>query len=530
MNQKPKMSLRRQFISRMLLLLIIISIVSGVIQGYILYQKINDDSRQQAQIIAQSIKQGIIETDLASKNIEHQIDLKLQLHAKRIGDRLQGRQLVNITSDDLVKLRDEIGVTGITIVAQQDNDYVNVRSTDPKDVGFSWKKVSPEAVASYEVILKDGKIPEDKVSYSEKGFFTLFSAQSGSHTDKPQFFKYAYYHTPNTDYIINVYIESSEVYNFIQKVGTDTWIKGVLTENQYAKEIAILDPRVFADPSLAEKMYPPLKQVVNGKYQLRSDKDTAFLKEKINPQLKETTYIEKINGHSLYKKFLPMDEGRVIYIALDYQKLSAPLYKYSFILIISGFISLLALFMFTANFFNKIYRNIQQIIIQIKKLESGDLTAKSHITDGGGELSDLSNSTNKMTDTLKQLLTDTHDKATKTERLSVLLENEANQSVEKVFTMSMDTTSSARETIEEIYLFLSQVEEQLLPLSDSPNAKEILGKMEMMRYMADQRVNTTTEMTITLSDLFKSLHGQSSELSELSNSLLRQLEKFKLAE
>lgn len=529
MNQKSKMSLRKQFITRMLLILIMISILSGAIQGYILYLKINDDSKQQALIMAHSIEQGINETDLASKNIEHQIDLKLELHAKRIGDRLQGRQLANITSDDLVKLRDEIGVTGITLIAQQDNDYVNIRSTDPKDVGFGWKKVSPEAVASYEVILKDGKIPKDKVSYSADGIFTLFSAQSGSHTDKPQFFKYSYYHAPNTNYIINAYIESSEVYNFIQKVGTDTWIRNVLKENQYAKEIAILDPRVFADPSLGEKMYPPLKQVVNGEYLLRSDKDSAFLKQTTNQKPVETTYIEKINGHSLYKMFLPMDEGRVIYIALDYKKLSAPLYKYSFILITSGFISLLALFMLTANFFNKIYRNIQQIIIQIKKLESGDLTAKSSVTDGGGELSDLSDSTNKMANTLNQLLTDTHEKATKTDRLSVLLENEANQSVEKVFTMSMETTSNARDSIEEIYVFLSQVEEQLQSQSDNPKAKVILDKMDMMRSMADQRVHTTTEMTITLSDLFKSLHGQSSELSELSNSLLNQLAKFKLA-
>jgi hypothetical protein len=528
MKLKTKKSLRKQFISRILLLLVLISIISGTVQGYVLYNKINDDTQHQATMTARTIEHGITETDLASKNIEHQIDLKLELYAKRIGDRLQGRKLNEVTSDELVKIRDENGVAGLTLITKQGDDFVNAKSTDISEVGFSWKQVGQTVVDSFTTVFNDKTPGEMPVSYSSNGIAILFAAQSGAHTDKPVFFKYAYYHVPGTDYIICAYIEASEVYNFTQKVGTDTWIANILKENPYAKEVAVLDPRVFADPSLAEKMYPPLKQVVYGSYKFRSDKDAAFLKEKINPQLKETTYIEKINGHSLYKMFLPMDEGRVIYIALDYQKLSAPLYKYSFILIISGFISLLALFMFTANFFNKIYRNIQQIIIQIKKLESGDLTAKSSITDGGGELSDLSNSTNKMTDTLNQLLTDTYDKATKTERLSVLLENEANQSVEKVFTMSMDTTSNARETIEEIYLFLSQVEEQLLPQSDTPKAKEILDKLEMMRYMADQRVNTTTEMTITLSDLFKSLHGQSSELSELSNSLLRQLEKFKL--
>jgi methyl-accepting chemotaxis protein len=502
----------------------LISIFSGAIQGYFLYNKINEDTKQQASMIASTIEHGITETDLASKNIEHQIDLKLELHAKRIADRLKGRSYNEFTAEELVKLSDEMGISGITIIAPQGDDFVNVQSTDAKDVGVSWKKLGQDIIIqSLATIMKDETLQSPVISYSSKGIFTLLTAQSAVHTDKPTFIKYTYYHEPGTDYVIDAFIEASEVYNFTQKVGADTWIEKVLKENPYAKEIAVLDPRVFADPALAEKMYPPLKQVVYGKYQFTSEQDLNLLKSMAGQKPIEKSYIEKNKGQSLYKMFLPLDQGRVIYIALDYKKLSAPLNKYSLLLIIFGFISLFALFMFTAGFFNKIYRNIQQIIVQIKQLESGDLTAKSVISDGGGELGDLSDSTNKMAQSLNQLLSDARDKATRAQRLSVLLENEANQSVEKAFTMSMETTSGARESVEDIFYFIDLIEKHLQDQATDPKAKQIMERLDDMRQLAKDRTNNTTEITITLSDLFKSLHNQSSDLSDISKSLLQNL-------
>jgi hypothetical protein len=82
--------------------------------------------------------------------------------------------------------------------------------------------------------------------------------------------------------------------------------------------------------------------------------------------------------------------------------------------------------------------------------------------------------------------------------------------------------------VDEVHYFLDLAEEHLRQQGDLPGAIEILGKIEAMRRLAEDRTNNTTEITITLSDLFKSLHVQSSELSDLSNSLLSQMAKFKL--
>jgi hypothetical protein len=49
-----------------------------------------------------------------------------------------------------------------------------------------------------------------------------------------------------------------------------------------------------------------------------------------------------------------------------------------------------------------------------------------------------------------------------------------------------------------------------------------------MRDVANERTSIATDITITLSDLLNSLHNQSSDLSEISNTLLDQMSKFKL--
>jgi HAMP domain-containing protein len=517
-----KSSLQRQFLIRIFLVLIITVVVSGAIQLYLINTQISQETENQAMLIAQSVNNGIEETMAASNSIEHQIDLKLISYSKHIADLLKGKELSAITIDELKNIRDQLGIAGITLLTKRNDDIVGVASTDPEEIGFSMKKVG--FYEAGEMLLAGAKPPIPGATFLENNMVVLPIAQSASHGEKNAFYKYAYYHPPGSTYVINPYIEASEVNQFIQKVGPDAWIPKMEQENPYVLEIAVLTPKVFADPTLEQKIYPPLKKVVNGKYDYQSDRDINMLKKMADHPVKET-FIQQVNGKKLYKMFLPINKDQVIYTALDYGKISAPLYRHSMFLIIFGLLSLLALFMLTAKFFTGIYKNIQKIIMQIKRLEQGDLTAKSTVSDNG-ELGDLSHSANKMADALRQLLIDAHEKATKAQRVSVVLEAEANQSVEKAYSLSMETTATARESIEEMNFFLDQVEEQLEAQQENPKVKEILDKMDQMRTLAKERTNNATEITITLSDLFKSLHDQSSELSELSNSLLQHLGKF----
>jgi methyl-accepting chemotaxis protein len=520
-----KVTLRRQFLIRILSILLIIALISGVIQIYLMNDQINKQVNQEAELIAKGVMRNIMETNLATKSIEYQIDLKLVAYSKYIAELLKGKEAEEITQQQLIKIRDELGLAGITIFKETESkdDIVGVVSTENREIGFSFKKAGFYEIGK--VLFNKEKPNVPSATFTDRHIVVLPIAQAASYSDRPSFFKFAYYYVSSSSYIINPYIEANEVYQYIKEVGPNTTIQQILQENGIVKEIAVLNPKVFANPSLEKQLYPPLKKIEAGSFDLQTSKDRELLTK---TTIKKESYIEQINGKKVYKMFLPLDQNRVIYLALDYGKMSAPLYRHSIILIVSGLVSLLILFLLTARFFNRIYESIQKIKRQIKLLEEGDLTAKSEVNDGS-ELEELSESTNRMVDRLNKLVKDIQEQAAKTQRLSVLLEAEASQSVEKMYELSTEATMKSREQLYEITEFLDEMIDVLQPYKQNEKVENVIEKVEVMRRIVKERTATTTEMTITLSDLLQSLHEQARELSEISSTLLDYMAKFKLS-
>lgn len=515
-------TLKQQFILRMLLVVVSIATISGIIQFYFLYKEVELNVENEAQMITQSIEQGIRSTDLAERSIEEQIDLKIESISQRIADQLPKR-VEDITSEELLEISQEMNITGISIFAME-NDIISVlKSTEPEEIGFSLKDLSEEGYTTMNKLLYEEKLDySEMTSYMADNIFVLFTAQAGSR-EKPEFFKYAYYHETGTDYVISSFIQANEIYQYTKKVGPDVGIENLLKENEYAKEIAVLDPRVFENPSLAEEMYPPLEKVVYGEYSYTND-DEAIIQTIEHPE--KTSYIQDTKDGKIYKILIPYDEGRVIFIALDYDKMSAPLRDHSLILIIFGFLSLIALFFVSTRFFSDIYQNIAEIIKQIKSLEKGDFTAQSTVN-GGGELEDLSKTTNKMAKTLKDVMSETLHQANQTQKLAYILEADATRSVEDIYTISMHTTTGARELTEELeYSFTKII--AILEESNDEKAQEILAHIEEIRQIVKKGTNSATEMTISLANILTSLQNQSVSLSTVSNELFNSMKKFEL--
>ncbi|MFB1100485.1 HAMP domain-containing protein [Terribacillus sp. JSM ZJ617] len=524
MIKKKNRTLRQQFFLTLLIILASITLLSGILQYYFINNQVKNSIEFEARNIGKSIEQGINETDFASRAIEQQIDYRIELISKEISEQLP-KDTEDITTDKLEELKNKMDISGIDIFAFDENDVVSVvMSTEPDELGFTLKDISDDGLKDQENLLSGKKFDLlTPASYSNDNIVVLYTAQSGSR-EEPEFFKYAYYHEPGTNYIISPFIEASEVYQFTQKVGTETWIDKINEEHSYTKEIAVLDPRVFADPSLSEKMYPPLEKVVYGDYKYNTD-NKILVDMAQNPKL--VTKIEKNDGKKIYKMFIPYDDGRVIYVALDYDKMSAPFKSYSYILIGFGFVSLIILFLTTTRFFNQIYKNISKIISQIKSLETGDFTVRSKVSDKG-DLGKLSQSINMMAGSLNGVLSQTREQAILTERHAFLLESEANNTVDKVYSMSIDATAEIRGKTEDINYIIQEIETHLSKeVKDDQESRMYLAKL---RELVQTQSNSTTEMTITLSDLLKSLHNQSSSLSEISKKLLKSLEEFHLDE
>jgi methyl-accepting chemotaxis protein len=521
-----KQTLRSQFLVRVLITLLMIVSISGVIQMYSVREQLNENVTNQANIMAKSILQGIKEKEVASRAIEYQIDLKLVAYAKHVADRLKGKTVSQITNEELVRIRDELKLSGITILTRVKDDIVGVRSTEPEEIGFSFKKIGyPDGFTAMDNLLNGRRVNVGE-TYQDKNLFILPISQSGSHAASPTFFKYGYYRPEGSTFIIAPYVEANEVYQFTKQVGPDQWIHEVIASNPFVKEIGVVNPQVYKDPSLAGKLYPPLKKLEYGSFAYETEKDEAVLTQ-MAAVSELTQFVQEVNGRKLYKMFMPIDKNRVIYIAFDYDKMSEPIYRNSVILIVSGLISLLALFLLTSRFFNGIYHNIQRIKSQVKLLEAGDFTARSEVKDRS-ELGELSESTNHMAETLQQVLRDTSEQAQKAQKLSVILQTEANQIVEKMYVISMEATSYSRSKLDDIMEFLDCVEGEFKALPQTEKTEELLRLIDVMRGVARDRTAATTDMTIELSDLIKSLRDQSNEMSGISSSLFHNISKFKL--
>lgn len=531
MKLKQKNStLKKQFITRMLVVLLVILSCSGIFQYMYLSKKINSDVKVESNKVSKSIEQGIYETQAASKAIELQLDLKLKVIAQSISQRLGDKPLEEITNNELLALSKEFNIAGITLLEEQeDKAIVGVKSTAPSDIGFNFKEVLGEDSHGYKImyaLLHGEELETTYETYVDENTFVLPIAPSGSHSDKPTFFKYGYYVAEEKKYIINPFFEANEVYHFTQEVGPDTWINAVLESNQNVEEIAVLTPEVFADPSLLEIKTELWKKIEYGKFDSETEKDRETLIN-LSKKPERVAYIEKQGDKTYYKVFIPTNDGKVIYVGLDYDRLSEPLKNMALILLVFSLISLVALFILSTKFFSKIYKNIQVIISQIKNLESGDFTFQSEVKEKG-ELADLSASANRMTSTLNSVLRDTTKQAKKVQILSAELKAEADESVEKVYAISIDLTSKARDHDYEISDFLDMLEEKLNELPKDEGIQNILARIVEVRKISNSRSQSTTDITITLSDLMKSLQAQSIELSDISSVLFKNMYKFKL--
>jgi methyl-accepting chemotaxis protein len=523
MSQANRSTLRRKFLKQILTVMVILAIVSGAVQLYLVNEQIDYETRSKTELISDSVEQGINQTDLASQSIEHQIDLKMMGYNKFISEQLGNRNVQQITNEELIEIRDKIGVEGITLFARSGDDIVGTKSTDSEEIGFGLKGFGEEIFNSASAILENEVPKDDYATYKDKGILVLPIAQSGARDDvEPVFFKFAYLHPPGTDYYISSYVEANEVFKYTQEVGPNRWIQQLVEEKTIIKEVGVLNPKVFADPSLKEEIYPPLNEITFGSFDLRTKLDEEFLAGKVT----KISKVEKINGDKVYKMFVPINEDRTIYIALDYGEIIGPIYKHAIILFISGLLILVAIFLLTAKFFDRIYENIQRIRTQIKLLAAGNFTAKSNVDDNT-ELGSLSRSANKMVEDLHQVLSDTSEQAFHAQRVSYLLENEANETVEKMYLVSTETTIKQRDIVDEVLSFLDEVEASLQSI-ETQSAKEAVLKIDRMREVAKSRATTTTDMTLALSDLLKSLQSQSRVISSISQTLMQHISKFKL--
>ena len=150
-NQK---TLRTRFLAQLSTVLILVALISGVIQYSYLKDQISKNINTQANILNQGIQKGINDTETASIAIEKQIDRNIIAKSKQIEKLLGKNTIEEITNEELIAIKDELGLNGITLVARKDDDIIGAKSTDEGEIGFSFKN-DPIAFEGFNKLLNN---------------------------------------------------------------------------------------------------------------------------------------------------------------------------------------------------------------------------------------------------------------------------------------------------------------------------------------------------------------------------------------
>ena len=198
------------------------------------------------------------------------------------------------------------------------------------------------------------------------------------------------------------------------------------------------------------------------------------------------------------------------------------------ILILVSIISVVTIFIIATLYFKQLFQSIEVIQQQITNLEVGERVLK--IKNGEDNFNDIIDRLNIIVLKNEELLTVTQKQAVKTQWLSLSLEADASHTVEKLYELSTVDTMQNREQLLELTELLDEI--TTFYYNDENKVKNhfILEKIDKIRDISQNRTAATTEITITLSDLLKSLQQQSSDLSDISTNLLNQIEQFKKRE
>ncbi|CAN7616970.1 GHKL domain-containing protein [Paenibacillus sp. LjRoot153] len=242
-----------------------------------------------------------------------------------------------VTNDQLVDLAKQLNLDGITLFERRDDDFIGVRSSDPKEINASSK--------TWGIVYSAHLQLTDRKSVDVGTGLTLDNYWSGpidtASTDEANIRKWGEYYDGTTNYIINPYLNvSSSLQRYREKVGVDVSIQELLENNKgNLIEISVLNPEKIFDktptPNNRANWYSE-RLVLNGTYNYRDSIEESKIKEAL---AKNSTvfYNVNLNGTNILKSFTPMvtsnlkykrdDLPKVVMVATDYTQIEKTLHQ-----------------------------------------------------------------------------------------------------------------------------------------------------------------------------------------------------------
>ncbi|WP_108671429.1 HAMP domain-containing protein [Peribacillus acanthi] len=486
------------------------------------------------------IVKGAMDTSMNSKvTIERLIDEKLYLSSLEISKELEGKKIQEVSREDLVALKEKLGLYDISLFVKREGKIIVAQSSDPHELGLDTKDWSYWNEA-FEDLMAGREVDVGKGYYREN----FWSGPVSRSEWEDKYFKYAYFYDGSTDYMINPYILDKDLYESMKDSGPDSMIQNIVDSSEL-KEVSIINMNAMLKGRGNQVVEPDRDlPILHGRNTMGTQKDYEYI-HKVQDSHESQSFKFVMDGKRYKKFYIPISHDKLITVVTDYSRHDALLEKLRMVLIFSFTMAFIIIFLVLRLVTRKHLEPLSTINALINEIATGDLTGRLHI-DQHNEWGDISMQLNKMSDDFSLLVSQVKERIHSVMIVSSLIAETVNSFFKMMDQVSSSMTFDSRELFHDIDLQVEEIqrkykeiadglenphslkEQELIKLSDF--IFECSAHMEYLNGIMKVNVNKVTEMSMSTNEAIDDLNNVIRQLDELSKDLEQKIQVFKVVD
>lgn len=291
-------------------------------------ETLEKNQAEKVEIIINNVQNSIKSTNKTENYFNQFLAEDLRKSSIAIQNALPPR-IEDVTTEQLEKLKEQLGLQGVTLFTQQGDDIVGTKSSNPDQIGLStkgwakgmWYSMFHQLLENQDVELIEG--------FGEKLPNFWSGPVDTSSSDPSIISKWGYYNDGTTNYLINPYVDNKLIVDFNKNAGVNKTIERVIKTNPYVESVAVLNSDALKNGERTTRdtgiVWYSDRLVVFGDYEKRMkiDKSTTA---KVISKGKAVNAVVEYKGEKVLKTYAPVNfksgdnltEPLVIVVSSDY--------------------------------------------------------------------------------------------------------------------------------------------------------------------------------------------------------------------
>jgi two-component system, sporulation sensor kinase E len=407
---------------------------------YAARNNLRNESLSNMKITALQIAVSVEQSSYSSNYVQQKIAQNLRMTSILASLELDP-DIKNVDNEELRALAIKLGVSNISLLVKTDNDIVVAKSSDPSEIGLSTKGMGYWYVAFLELFAGQ-RVSVDQGQTMEN----FWSGPFEYSTSNPKYIdKWGYYYDGTSNYIIDPYVRSTAVSDYVKIMSPDEIIQDSQAVNPGILEITGFNPKTFGSPNMQPDGRDPSnvklrnRPIHYGTYTYGNvAQDKAAIRAAINKG-EPVTLDTEVLGKRVLKSFIPITQpgadDYVISVVMDYSLISSVIREQLFNNITTSVLLLIIFFLASYIMAGFVTRPIQDILAKVNDVAKGKFEPPLNV-ESRDELGQLAHRINAMTSHLLQ----------HTNRLGQTLEE--NRAVKEHLESVINGTSDAIHTVD----------------------------------------------------------------------------------